>query len=64
MDRITVVGLGAMGLGIVQTYAQAGFKVAATDAARAAGGPCRGRQDDGGRPRRSLVAHYHPATAG
>jgi 3-hydroxybutyryl-CoA dehydrogenase len=33
MDRITVVGLGAMGLGIVQTYAQAGFKVAATDAA-------------------------------
>ena len=32
MERIGVVGLGAMGLGIAQLYAQAGFDVIATDA--------------------------------
>lgn len=36
MERIGVVGLGAMGLGIAQLYAQAGFAVIATDAQPAA----------------------------
>lgn len=36
MARIGVVGLGAMGLGIAQVYAQAGFDVVATDAHSAA----------------------------
>lgn len=36
MERIGVVGLGAMGLGIAQLYAQAGFPVIATDAQPAA----------------------------
>lgn len=36
MTIIAVVGLGAMGLGIVQTYAAAGFDVLATDAAETA----------------------------
>lgn len=36
MERIAVVGLGAMGLGIAQVFAQAGFAVTATDAQPAA----------------------------
>lgn len=36
MERIAVVGLGAMGLGIAQVYAQAGFSVTATDTQPAA----------------------------
>ena len=36
MERIAIVGLGAMGLGIAQVYAQAGFTVTATDAQPAA----------------------------
>ncbi len=36
MQTIGVVGLGAMGLGIAQVYAQAGFAVRATDAAAGA----------------------------
>lgn len=36
MERIAIVGLGAMGLGIAQVYAQAGFTVIATDTQPAA----------------------------
>ncbi len=36
MERIAIIGLGAMGLGIAQVYAQAGFAVTATDAQSAA----------------------------
>lgn len=43
MERITVVGLGAMGLGIAQVYAQAGFAVTATDAMPAARGSAKER---------------------
>ena len=36
MERIAIVGLGAMGLGIAQVYAQVGFTVIATDTQPAA----------------------------
>ncbi|MBS0564536.1 MAG: 3-hydroxybutyryl-CoA dehydrogenase [Proteobacteria bacterium] len=36
MERIGIAGLGTMGLGIAQLYAQAGFRVLATDAQPAA----------------------------
>lgn len=43
MERIGVVGLGAMGLGIAQLYAQAGYEVLATDMQEGARRAAHGR---------------------
>ena len=43
---IGVVGLGTMGLGIAQVYAQAGFAVIATDSVPAARNSARSRLAD------------------
>ena len=46
MTTIAVIGLGAMGLGIAQVYATAGFAVLATDASDAARAAAPGRLAD------------------
>lgn len=51
MDRIGIVGLGAMGLGIAQVFAQAGFPVRATDGAAGARDSARDRLLAGLAPR-------------
>ena len=50
-DVIGVVGLGAMGLGIAQVYAQAGFRVRATDSQAETRGSALGRLRAGLAPR-------------
>ena len=43
---IGVVGLGAMGLGIAQVFAQAGFSVLATDTQSSARGSAAARENE------------------
>ena len=51
MITVAVIGLGAMGLGIAQVYATAGFAVLATDASDAARATALGRLSDALSPR-------------